>query len=118
MIKQFYISSKYPALYIIILLVFVSCKHKKKMQKTENSVVISNLDTLNNKCRLDYKSSKTPSRHVKENEFKFDWVYAKANVESMVDEKEESFDIKVRMRRDSAMLITIQYLLGLEVAKI
>src|SRR5690606_34059657 len=34
------------------------------------------------------------------------------------DEKEESFDIRLSMRRDSAMLITIQYLLGLQVAKI
>ena len=55
---------------------------------------------------------------MKENEFIFDWVFAKANVQSLVDDKEESFDIKVRMRRDSAMLITIQYLLGLEVAKV
>ena len=31
---------------------------------------------------------------------------------------EESFDIRVNIRKDSAMLITIQYLLGLQVAKI
>ena len=43
---------------------------------------------------------------------------AKANVETRIDGKEESFDIRVNVRKDSAMLITIQYLLGIQVAKI
>jgi hypothetical protein len=93
-----------------------SCKHKKKIQKVQPEIVIS--DTAVGRCRLDFKSSKTLSRHVKENEFDFVWINAKANVESNVDGKEESFDIRVRIRKDSAMLISIQYLLGLEVAKI
>lgn len=94
-----------------------SCKHKKKLQKSE-PVVTSNEDTLVGKCRLDYKSAKTLSRHVTENEFQFDWLYAKANVESLVDESEESFDIKVSIRKDSAMLVSVHYLLGLQVAKV
>lgn len=100
-----------------VLCFSVSCKHKKKLQKTETLPVVVE-DTLLGKCRLDYKSARTLSKHVKEKEFKFEWVYAKANVESLVDEKEESFDIKVKIRKDSAMLISIQYLLGLEVAKV
>jgi hypothetical protein len=86
------------------------------MKKTEDVVVVPE-DTLG-RCRLDYKNAKALSRYVKENEFKFDWVSAKANVESNVDGKEESFDIRVKMRKDSAMLVSIQYLLGLEVAKV
>jgi hypothetical protein len=39
-------------------------------------------------------------------------------VESVVDGKEESFDIKVRMRKDSAIFITIQALSMVDVAKI
>jgi hypothetical protein len=102
----------------LVLIVFsYSCKNKKKMQKTETPVVVAE-DTLNGKCRLDYKSARTLSRHVKESEFKFEWVTAKANVESVVEDKEESFDIKVNIRKDSAMLVTIQYLLGLQVAKV
>lgn len=100
-----------------ILLGISSCKNRKKTLKTEPSVVTAE-DTLGGKCRLDYKSAKALSRYVKESEFKFDWVTAKANVESLVDEKEESFDIKVSIRRDSAMLVSIQYLLGLQVAKV
>lgn len=102
--------------FTILLLFSVSCKHKKNIQKS--AIPITKEDTLNVKCKLDYKNAKTLSRRAKENEFQFDWVSAKANVESWVDEKEESFDIRVRARKDSAMLVTIQYVLGLEVAKV
>ncbi len=98
--------------------VMFSCKHKKKMLKPENVVNTATDDTTNNRCRLDYKTARALSRHVKENEFQFTWVNAKANVESVIDGKEESFDIKLSIKKDSAMLISIRYLLGVEVAKI
>jgi hypothetical protein len=104
-------------LFLIISFTFsFSCKNKKKLKKAEE-VVVAPEDTLG-KCRLDYKNAKALSRYIKENEFKFEWVSAKANVESNVDNKEESFDIRVKMRKDSAMLVSIQYVLGLEVAKV
>ncbi|MBL7912477.1 MAG: DUF4292 domain-containing protein [Bacteroidia bacterium] len=102
--------------FLLLCLFSVSCKHKKKIQRTQGEPIV--LDTLVGRCRLDFKSAKTLSRHVKENEFSFTWVTAKANVETLIDGKEESFDIKVNIRKDSAMLITIQYLLGLQVAKV
>ncbi|MCE3229464.1 MAG: hypothetical protein K0S32_4015 [Bacteroidetes bacterium] len=103
--------------FAFVLVAFLSaCKNKKKMQKTETPVVVA--DTLNNKCKLDFKNAKALSRYVKENEFTYTWVNAKANVESNIDGKDESFDIRVKIRKDSAMLITIQYLLGLQVAKV
>ena len=108
----------YTILMAFTLVIFTNCKSRKITQaiaKAKQTVVE---DTTNVKCRLDFKSSKTLSRHVKENEFKFEWLSAKANVETQIDEKEESFDIKVKIRKDSAMLISIQYLLGLEVAKV
>lgn len=104
---------------LLLLAFFVSCKHRKKMQQTENpSPVAATEDTTNIKCRLDYKTAKALSRYVNDNEFKFEWVYAKANVESVIDGKEESFDIKLNIKKDSAMLVSIRYLLGLEVAKV
>jgi hypothetical protein len=103
----------------VSLLPLSSCKHKKKTIKSETPVVVlPTPDTLTGRCRLDYKSAKTLSRHIKENEFQFTWVTAKANVESVVDEKQEEFDIRVNMLKDSAMLVSIQYLLGLQVAKV
>jgi hypothetical protein len=93
-----------------------SCKNRKKMQKSENTQVAS--DTTDSKCRLDFKNAKALSKYVKENEFTYTWISAKANVESNIDGKEESFDIRLKIRKDSAILISIQYLLGLQVAKV
>jgi len=112
---------KLVTVFAAVALMFVggyACKNKKKMKKTEEPVaqVIDSLD--GGRCRLDYKTAKALSRYISENEFKFDWVYAKANVESKIDDKDEEFDIKVKLRRDSAMLVSIQYLLGVEVAKV
>ena len=106
-------------LFITITLLFcvLSCKHKQKIQKSKEALIIAT-DLNNEKCKLEHKSSKTLSKLVKQNEFSFEWVSAKANVESLIDNNEESFDIKIKMRKDSAILISIQYVLGLEVAKI
>jgi len=108
---------------IIVFLLFVtgfmeSCKTRKKAKQKKEETVVAVSDTTNDRCRLDYKSSKTLIKHIHESEFDYDWVYAKANVESLIDGKEESFDIKVRARKDSAILISIQYILGVEVAKV
>jgi len=101
----------------LLLLTSVSgCKSKKKMKKKDNVAVVA--DTVNERCKLDFKSAKSLIKHIRESEFNYDWVYAKANVDANIDGKEESFDIKVRIRKDSAMLVSIQYLLGVEVAKI
>jgi len=108
----------HTALIIVAICCFAglgSCKHKKKMQKAQAEAAAE--DTLG-KCRIGFKTARSLGRHVRDNEFQFTWVYAKANVESNIDGKEESFDIKVRIRRDSAMLVSIQYLLGLEVARV
>ena len=116
MIKRASIINYFTAAIIMLALFTFSCKHKKKIQKTQTEVAIS--DTTAGRCKLDFKNSKALSKYVKENEFDFVWVMAKANVETLIDGKEESFDIRVNVRKDSAMLVTIQYLLGIQVAKI
>lgn len=116
MIKRLSIFICFITAIILLSLFTTSCKHKKKIQKTQTEVVIT--DTLAGRCKLDFKNSKALSKYVKENEFDFVWVTAKANVETLIDGKEESFDIRVNIRKDSAMLVTIQYLLGIQVAKI
>lgn len=101
---------------VSVLLSFSSCKTKRKQQK--ENVPFAAVDTTNERCKLDFKNAKALTKYIKENEFTYSWMYAKANVESLIDGKEESFDIKVRIRKDSAMLVSIQYLLGIEVAKV
>ncbi|PBQ32061.1 hypothetical protein CNR22_09860 [Sphingobacteriaceae bacterium] len=100
----------------ILILVITSCKSKKKLQTVEAPVVVTE-DTSNIKCRLDYKNARALSRYVKENEFKFEWINAKANVESNVDGNEESFDVRVKCKKDSAIFITIEKL-SIDIAKI
>lgn len=107
------------SLLLFVLALAPACKHKKKMQKQENQGLNPvNPDTLTGRCRLDYKNSKALTKYIKENEFNYDWISAKANVESNIDGKEESFDIKLKIKKDSAILVSIQYLLGLQVAKV
>jgi hypothetical protein len=108
-------------LYILgatLLFAATGCKTKKKVINPDQPVVTKPEDSLTGRCRLDFKNARALSRYMKDSELKFKWLFAKANVESVVDKKEENFDIRLSIRRDSAMLVTIQYLLGLQVAKI
>jgi hypothetical protein len=94
----------------------VGCKSNKKTKKTTENVV-QPTDTLNNKCKLDFKNGRALTKYMLENEFKFDWLYLKANVESNVDNDENNFDVKARIKRDSVIYIVVEKL-GLDVAKI
>src|SRR5690606_15666599 len=108
-------------LFVCILavpLIFSSCKNKKKLSKSKDEITNLPFDTLDSRCRLDFKTAKSLSKRMMDNEFEFVWVNAKANVTTFIDEKEENFDIRVSVKRDSAILVTIQYLLGIQVAKI
>ncbi|HQQ93043.1 MAG TPA: DUF4292 domain-containing protein [Bacteroidia bacterium] len=100
-----------------MLVVLSSCKHPKHLRKTEHAEK-TEIDSLAGKCKLDYKNAKALSRLMGDSELKFDWIFAKANVESKIDDKEESFDIRISARNDSAMLVNIQYVLGINVAKV
>lgn len=117
MIKKINSNFLFVCALLFLLVVSESCKHKKDLIKTEKNEAV-NEDSLTGKCRLDYKTAKVLSRHMSENELYFDWMFAKANVESKIEDKEESFDIRVGVRKDSAMLVNIQYVLGINVAKV
>lgn len=92
------------------------CKHKKKMQKQKEQAVVVNADTLG-KCRLDFKNAKALSKYITENELKYNWLFLKSNVNTMFEGEDKSFDAKVRLRKDSLMLITIE-LLSIDFAKV
>lgn len=92
-----------------------SCKNKKKTQKTDTPVVVS--DTLTGKCRLDFKNAKALTKYTKENEFKFEWINAKADVEVNIDNDEDNYGVRLKCKKDSAIFITIEKL-AIDVAKI
>lgn len=85
------------------------------MQQKDNTVVV-NADTLG-KCRIDFKNSKSLARHIRENELKYDWLMLKSNVTTLFEGEDKSFDARVRLRKDSLMLITIE-LLTIDFAKV
>lgn len=111
-------SSKHILIIILLSIVTInqSCKHKKKMhkQKEQTQVVVD--DTLG-KCKLDFKNSKALTKYIRENELTFDWLYLKSNVTTLFEGEDKSFDAKVRLRKDSLMLVTIE-LLSIDFAKI
>ncbi|MGZ3883805.1 MAG: DUF4292 domain-containing protein [Bacteroidia bacterium] len=93
----------------------ISCKSKQKLQKQPETAVI---DTSGGRCRLDFKTAKALTKHLKESAFNYDWIYAKAEVEAKVDSEDNSLDIAIRVKKDSAILISLKYLLGIEVGKV
>jgi len=93
-----------------------SCKHKKKIIKIETTPAVI-ADTTTNKCRLDFKNSKALTKYVKENELMYNWLYLKSNVNTLFEGEDKSFDAKVKLRKDSVMLITIE-LLTIDFAKV
>jgi hypothetical protein len=112
------INKKYiylPFICIISMLFFgLSCKSKKHALQT---VTIASEDTLG-RCRLSFKTAKTLSRHIKENELKYEWIYAKADVEVLIDGEDHKLDIRVKAKRDSAMWISIQAIGLIDIAKL
>lgn len=92
----------------------VSCKSKKHAQQTP---AISSEDTLG-RCRLSFKTAKTLSRHIKDSELKYDWLYAKADVEVLIDGEDHKLDIRIKAKRDSAMWISIQAVGLIDIAKL
>jgi hypothetical protein len=104
-------------LVLFALYLLPSCKSKRHMQKTP--VVITPSDTAaGGRCHLDFKTAKALTKHLKENAFDFDWIYAKAEVVARVDSEENSLDVVIRVKKDSAILITMKYILGIEIGKV
>ena len=92
-----------------------SCKTKKHAQVNTDTQIT---DTLQDKCRLQFKTAKNLSRHIKESELKFDWISAKADVEVNIDGDENNLDVKIRGKRDSAIWISIQAVGLIDIAKL
>ncbi len=86
------------------IFVFTSCKQQQKIIVKKN------------KCILDYKTAKTLSAKLKENEFCFDRLNAKLNVETFIDSSFNSFTISLRMKKDSVIWMSVSKL-GIEGAR-
>lgn len=106
---------KIMAFGLCTLLVVVSCKPKKVLQQTP---VVQSEDTLQGKCRLIFKTSNALTKHIKESELKYQWINAKADVETSIDGEDHNLDIRVKGRKDSAIWISIQAVGLVDIAKL
>jgi hypothetical protein len=98
------------------LLQISSCKTKNKIKQKET--VVNSEDTVQGKCKMIFKTAKVLSRNIRENELNYNWIYAKADVETLIDGKEHSLDIRIRGRKDSAIWISIQAVGLVDVSKL
>jgi len=98
----------------LILVVFVfsfvlfSCKRPKEITQSP---------TTNTKCNIDYKNAKTLITQLKSNEFTFETLSAKLNVEAIIDSTSNTFTISLRIRKDSIIWMSISKL-GIEGARV
>ncbi len=98
----------FPAL-LLLFFFNSSCRTTKKAEKP---IVIRE-----NKKLVERTADELLSL-INQNSFNADWMAAKAEVESNVDGKKNSFDITLRMRKDSVIWVSISPLLGLEAARV
>jgi hypothetical protein len=97
-----------------MLFIGISCKTKKHLKHTE---ITQQIDSIG-KCRLMFKTAKSLSKHIKENELKYNWLFAKADVEVNIDGEDHKLDIRVKAKKDSAIWISIQAIGLIDIAKL
>jgi len=100
----------------LLALIVISCKTKKHTQ--QNATPTQTEDTIQGKCRLMFKTSKTLTKNLKQKELAYKWVNAKADVQTLIDGEDQNLDIRVRGRKDSAIWIQIQAIGLIDVAKL
>ena len=89
---------------------FVSCKSTKKVHETSVVKHTSGLDSSDDKCKLDYKNGKALGKLMKQNELDFKTFSGKLNCQLNSGDEENTFNISVRCRKDSAIWLNISKL--------
>lgn len=115
MIKKQPISLSFISI-CIMLFFMLSCKSKKNLQQT-NTNPLQTEDTTG-KCHLGFKTAKVLSKHIKESELAYNWIYAKADVETLIDGEDHNLDIRIKGKKDSAIWISIQAVGLIDIAKL
>lgn len=111
MIKLKHIYKYNSAVVLVAMLLFTACKTSKKAVSTEPKKETSN-------SRVDFKTAKTLLKLLRENEFKFQSLSAKLDVTALVEDKDNSLGVTLRIRKDSAIWMSISPALGIEAARV
>lgn len=97
--------------FIICFISFPGCKTSIKTVKIKEHAKSDTTIVLDTSAQNIYKL-------LRQHEFNSEWIYAKANVQASVDEKSNSFNITLKIKKDSLIWIYISPLLGLEAARV
>lgn len=101
-----------PVNIIPVLLLFLFFSSCRTARKAEKPIVIRESKKLVERTADELLTL------IYQHSFSAEWVAAKAEVESTIDGKKNSFDIVLRMRKDSVIWVSISPLLGLEAARV
>lgn len=92
----------FSKLFLLLIPFLFACKAKKT------------LTTHVTKCRLDYKSAKTLSRLLRQNQLDYKTFSGKIKAEAEIDGKSTDFTISLRIQKDSVIWASISPALGIE----
>ncbi len=103
--------------FILLLFAFaltsVSCKSKKNLTKQNTTQI----DTMVEKCRMDFKTGKALSKRMYDSQLDFMYASAKFSCDLAIDSDEHSFNVSVRCRKDSVIWLSISKL-GIDAARV
>ncbi|MBN8702806.1 MAG: DUF4292 domain-containing protein [Bacteroidetes bacterium] len=91
------------------LLILTSCKSKRKI------INQSQQTTANN---AEYKNKQVLLQNLKKNEVQFTTVSGKFECEAVIDSSKNSFNVNLRIFKDSLIWMSISPALGIEVARV
>lgn len=96
---------------LVLLFSFESCKTSIKTVKIKEPNKRDSISVVDTSSQNIYKL-------LRAHEFSSDWLFAKANVQSEMDGKVNSFSISMKIKKDSVIWIYISPLLGIEAARV
>lgn len=95
----------------LALLGFASCKKKKKQDQTNTTETQGN-------CKVTFRLPKPLVSDMHKNEFQFDWFSGRMECEASDDSSSVTFDVTVRMRKDSVIWMNVLGPLNIKVARL
>lgn len=88
-----------------------SCKKKKKCPPSDTTTVNTG------PCKLGIRPPRSLVEDMRKNEFQFQWLIAKISCEAYDDSSRASFDVNLRMRKDSVIWLNVLGPLNIKIAR-
>lgn len=100
--------------FFLFIFFIYSCKTQKNITKAPSIPAADSTEP----CARTIKSTKHLIEKMQQHTFNYEWIYARAQTKLIIDSEDTEVDIKIRSKRDSALLITVEAIGLFDVAKI